>query len=173
MRKDEDKRWGMEPEEFGRFMMNHQRIVYGIALNYTHDHHAAEDVCQETFMKAYTSLGTLRDRSKIKSWLCSIARTTALNWVRERRRNPVLSLEHTGLDLAKPEKRTDERVKDVLEVLDTLREDYREIFLMKYLEEMSYKEIADTLGTTVSSVGEKLYRVRSMVIERIKRREKL
>jgi RNA polymerase sigma-70 factor (ECF subfamily) len=53
------------------------------------------------------------------------------------------------------------------QVLGSLRQDYREIFIMKHIDNLSYKEIAELLDMTVSAVGEKLYRVRALMRERL------
>jgi RNA polymerase sigma-70 factor (ECF subfamily) len=55
--------------------------------------------------------------------------------------------------------------------LNALRADYREIFILKHVDNLSYKEIAELLGMTVSAVGEKLYRVRTMVREKLEKDE--
>ena len=56
---------------------------------------------------------------------------------------------------------------ELLAAMDSLRHDYREIFVMKHIDNLSYKEISNVLGMTVSAVGEKLYRVRSMLRDRL------
>ena len=60
---------------------------------------------------------------------------------------------------------TDQMAK-VMAALEALRADYREIVLLRYFEGMSYEQIAETLGMTVGAVGEKLSRVRDMIVER-------
>ena len=54
-----------------------------------------------------------------------------------------------------------------MSVLESLRRDYREIFVMKHIDNLSYKEISQILGMTVSAVGEKLYRVRSLIRDKL------
>jgi RNA polymerase sigma-70 factor (ECF subfamily) len=151
--------------------------VLGLAYNYVGNFHTAEDLAQETFVQAFQSISSLRDGNRFKVWLLRIARNKCIDYIR---RNPRwLSIDHdqdlhkevalkTKVDPALDrDDRADFSEADLLTALNSLRQDYREIFIMKHVDNLSYREIADLLGMTVSAVGEKLYRVRSMIRERL------
>jgi len=161
-----------DPTAFDCLVREYMNTVLGLAYNYVRNFHTAEDLAQETFVQAYQSISTLRDSARIKVWLLRILRNKCIDHIR---RNPrQLSLDQdqelqrevsrkaVQAPAQEPEPRriTEE---DLFETLDSLRSDYREIFIMKHVDNLSYKEIADLLGMTVSAVGEKLYRVRSMI----------
>jgi RNA polymerase sigma-70 factor (ECF subfamily) len=166
-----------EAEAFEPLVRRHLDTVVRFAHHMLGDFQAAEDVAQETFLKAYAHAGRLEDPAKFTTWLCSITRHLCLDWIRARRPGvSVETLEGEGLEVADaapaPERgiETDELHGRVLEALQGLRPDYREIVLMKHVYELSYKQISEMVGLSVSAVGEKLSRVRQMLRKRLRLR---
>ncbi|MBI2931293.1 MAG: sigma-70 family RNA polymerase sigma factor [Planctomycetes bacterium] len=158
----------MDEGTFERFVHEHQRMVHAIARQYVKDEHVAEDVAQEAFLRAHRSFDGLRDPSRVKTWLYSLTRNAAIDWLRAHKRR-LMSLDEASVDVPEPTRQDnvrDEQITRVMGVLDDLREDYREIIMMRYFEGLSYKEIAEALGMTIGAVGEKLSRVRDMIVER-------
>lgn len=159
----------MNAGEFERFVCEHQRMVHAIARQYVKDEHVAEDVAQEAFVRAHRSYDGLRDPGRVRTWLYALTRNAAIDWLRANRRRP-LPLEGEALNVPEPPPTRDDvrdtQLKKVLAALDSLREDYREIILMRYFQGLSYKEIAEALAMSVGAVGEKLSRVRDMIVER-------
>jgi RNA polymerase sigma-70 factor (ECF subfamily) len=166
-----------DPLAFDCLVREYMNTVLGLAYNYVGNFHTAEDLAQETFVQAFQSISSLRDGNRFKVWLLRIARNKCIDYIR---RNPRwLSIDQdqdlhkevalkTKVDPALDrDDRADFSEADLLTALNSLRQDYREIFIMKHVDNLSYREIADLLGMTVSAVGEKLYRVRSMIRERL------
>ncbi len=163
-----------EPYAFERLVRLHMSTVLGLAYNYVGNFSLAEDIAQETFVQAFQSLATLREGGCFKVWLLKIARNKSVDAIR---RSPHwVSLDrdkemhHEIASKPAPVQEDPEfqfTEEDLLLVLDSLRPDYREIFVMKHIDNLSYKEISQTLGMTVSAVGEKLYRVRMMIREKL------
>jgi RNA polymerase sigma-70 factor (ECF subfamily) len=163
-----------DPFAFEQLVREHMNIVLGLAYNYVGNFSTAEDIAQETFAQAFQSLSSLRDEGRFKVWLLKIARNKCIDAIR---RNPHwISLDqnkelHKEI-YRKSIPRNEElgsgfSEEDLLQAVKSLREDYREIFVMKHIDNLSYKEISTILGMTVSAVGEKLYRVRSMIREKL------
>ena len=149
---------------FERLVREHERMVRALARSYGCDTHAADDVVQDTFWRAWRSRDGLRDPPRIKAWLCTTARHPALDYLRARKRRKT---EELIVDVPAPVHREGgDRVDRVMQAVDDLREDYRRILLLRYVEKMSYAEIAQSLEMTPTAVGEKLHRVRKMVMER-------
>ena len=155
---------------FERLVREHMNCVLGLAYNYVGDFAAAEDIAQETFVQAFQSIDTLRDRARFKVWLLRIARNKCIDAIRRQPR--WVSLDQSRelekeLALRTAPELEPEPIRfseaDLLRALKSLREDYREIFIMKHIDNLSYREISQVLGMSVSAVGEKLYRVRSMI----------
>jgi RNA polymerase sigma-70 factor (ECF subfamily) len=144
------------------------------------DFQAAEDIAQEAFLKAYAHLGRLEQPERFSTWLYSIARHSCLDWIRAKRSGPsVEDLHAMGVEPADVAEDTPERPSEVMEAhtrvvdeLQALREDYRDIILLKHVHELSYKEIGEIVGLSPSAVGEKLSRVRQMLRNKLSRRPK-
>ncbi len=153
------------PDEaaFARLVHEHKDMVFAVALSHARDRSMAEDVSQEVFLKAFRSMGELREPAHVKTWLFSVARNTAIDAVRRRARGPA-SLDANPVEpAAPPEAAPDDRLSRVKSVIDGLPEDYREILALRYVKGMSYRDIGAALGMTVSAVGEKLCRIRKAI----------
>jgi RNA polymerase sigma factor (sigma-70 family) len=151
-----------------------QYSVRKLALSIVHDYQNAEDLCQETFIKAYQELGSLKDQQKFLPWVLMILKHKALDFLRMRRKNVSLeTLQSEGFELGletEVVERTAELHEDELRILAALKElraDYREIIVLKHLENLSYKQIAVRLNLSVTAVGEKLSRVRNLLKQRV------
>jgi len=159
---------------FERLVREYMNTVLGLAYNYVGNFSTAEDIAQETFVQAFQSLESLRDGARFKVWLLKIARNKSIDAIRRSPRWVSLDQSrdverevsmHSIPAAADPGFKFGE--EDLISALGSLREDYREIFVMKHIDNLSYKEISLILGMTVSAVGEKLYRVRSMIREKL------
>jgi len=154
----------MTGEAFERFVREHEAMVRALARSYCRDADAAEDVVQETFLRAWRSLDGLQDASKARAWVGALARHAALDALRARRRRPA---EELDVDVAAPGTAEEGDLLDkVVRAVDALRSDYRQLLVLRYVEKLSYGEIAEALGMSPGAVGEKLHRVRRMVAER-------
>jgi RNA polymerase sigma-70 factor (ECF subfamily) len=167
-----------DPGAFERLVREHMSTVLGLAYNYVGNFSAAEDIAQETFVQAFQSIESLRDGSRFKVWLLKIARNKCIDAIRRSPRwvsldqNRELQKEVSLKPTPAQNDLTFEFTEDdLLAALQSLRQDYREIFVMKHVDNLSYKEISAVLGMTVSAVGEKLYRVRSMIREKLEDRK--
>lgn len=155
----------MTPESFDAFVRQHERMVRALAVSYVRSEAAADDVVQEAFLRAWKAFDTLRDPGHVKTWLYTLARHAAIDWLRREKRH---RMEELNVDVAAPARReTDDRVEKVMRIVDGLREDYRRLVLLRFADGLSYAEIAEALGMSVGAVGEKLHRVRKLVVERM------
>lgn len=130
----------------------------------------AEDLCQETFYKAYRSLQTFREvEASFSTWLYTIARNTVLSELRKQRAQQI-SLEDSGIqppDSAEfqPENSLlrGEKVSMVRQAINNLPEKQRSALILREYDQLDYQEIANILGQTVSSVKSLLFRARASV----------
>src|SRR5215510_1567527 len=82
-----------DDETFRSIFAQHHRFIFRFLYGMVGEHDLAEDLTQETFMRDYRSLNTLRGESKLSTWLCGIAKNVALNKLRERHREfPTLEI---------------------------------------------------------------------------------
>jgi RNA polymerase sigma-70 factor (ECF subfamily) len=129
----------------------------------------AEDAAQETFIRAYTRLGTYDPTRKFSSWLLAIASHYCIDVLR-RRRLQTLPLDDLPplVELSMPRSTQPEQVvvsqqdaSAVQKLLNVLSPAYRTPVVLRYWYDMSYREIAETMGVPISTVKARLHRARS------------
>lgn len=140
--------------------------IYRLALRYTGDRGQAEDLTQETFLRAYKNLSRFDRNQEAGPWLFKIATNLCRNWLRDNRETPVESFEgFSQLAESSPESIyfKKESEKDLALALDSLPQKYREVILLKHIGELSYEEICRTLDLELSLVKNRLYRGRILL----------
>jgi RNA polymerase sigma-70 factor (ECF subfamily) len=145
--------------------------LYGYAMVLTRNHAEAEDLVQETYVRAIPAMGRLRPESNIKAWLFKILRNIWFNQLRKRRSDPQMvpvDMENGPLDnLVNPGQDSYEIYAGELErrriraAIQELSWEFREIILLREFEELSYQEIASLLGCPQGTVMSRLARARS------------
>jgi len=168
---------GGNREAYGQLVERYRSVVVASIYSSVRRREVAEDLAQECFIKAYSALGELREPARFAGWLRTIATHTAADWLRARRSEVNLDkLTEAGAEPCAPQVRPGEDLEDaeeedvILRALAELRDDYREIVVLKHLEGCSYRQIAEMLGMSVTAVGEKLSRVRTLLKKRLKDR---
>jgi RNA polymerase sigma factor (sigma-70 family) len=130
----------------------------------------SEDLCQETFYKAYRSLETFREvEASFSTWLYTIARNTVLSELRKQK-NVKISLEQSGYvphasadTMPEQTMLRNEKVQMVRKAINNLPEKQRSALILREYDQLDYQEIANILGQTVSSVKSLLFRARASV----------
>jgi RNA polymerase sigma-70 factor, ECF subfamily len=145
--------------------------LYGYAMVLTRNHAEAEDLVQETYVRAIPAMGRLRPESNIKAWLFKILRNIWFNQLRKRRSDPPMvpaDTESSPLDnLVNPGQDSYEIYAGEIErqrvraAIQELPWESREIILLREFEELSYQEIASLLGCPQGTVMSRLARARS------------
>lgn len=150
-------------EQLRQLVAEHADAVYRVAYSVVRDPHAAEDIVQETIIRAWQSLGTWRGEGSMHGWIVSIAHNTSVSYLRRIRDLSVdpeqLQTIVAGSDV---ERQTLAQVDlDVLKrALDSLDELSRTIVVMRDLEALSYDQIATSLDVPLSTVKTRLLRAR-------------
>jgi len=160
-------------ELYSELMRRYQRKILAFVYHMLKSAHLellAEDICSETFYKAFRSLHSFREvDASFSTWLYTIARNTVLSELRKQRGANV-PLEESGIvpvapgDVA-PEQAVlrSEKVGKVREAINNLPEKQRSALILREYDQLDYQEIATILGQSVSAVKSLLFRARSSV----------
>lgn len=150
-----------DADSFGTLVRKYQHILVASARHLTRNAEDAEDLAQEALVDAYRNLRTLKDRAKFRGWVFGILRHKCLTCL-QRRRSEAISLDDCA-DL--PALPAADIGGDLAELLDSLPLPYREILAARYVQELSYEEIADALGTSVNVARVRCCRARERLRE--------
>lgn len=144
----------------------HGDSVYRLALRYTGNCSIAQDITQETFLKAFKRINSFDQDKPAKPWLLKIAGNLCKNYLRDNREIPVDFIEAMEkTDQANPEQLyiNQERDTELMRAVKNLPDKYREVIMLKHVNELSYSEICEVLGLELSLVKNRLYRGRLML----------
>ncbi len=162
---------------FASLAMEHMGSLYTAALRMTRNPSDAEDLVQETYLKAYRAFGTFQEGTNLKAWLYKILTNTFINSYRAKKRRPEQSeLDDVedlylyrrlgGLEAAAAGRSAEEEVldhfteSDVKAAVESLPEQFRMAVLLADVEGFSYKEIAEILDVPIGTVMSRLHRGR-------------
>ena len=164
-----------DEEAFRLIFDRYSRPVLGFIYDMVGDRALAEDLAQETFVRAYRGLGGLREETKLSTWLFAIAKNCAREQLRSRRRNegnveldaePAFELRDHGQTPSGA--LLDKELSSVIQrALQKLDEDKRTVFTLKVLQQRSYEEIAEITGFSVGKLKTDLHRARAEMRKRI------
>ena len=155
---------------FEEIVRRYQRRVYGVAYRIVRRHDVADDVAQEAFIRAHRALAGFDLARPFGPWICRIAANLAVNHVRSpRAREEELptSLGEAPASAASPLAQVLEgEAKEVLDAaMARLPAEQRAVFVLRTLEELSYREIAEALGISIGTVMSRLSRAREKLRE--------
>jgi RNA polymerase sigma-70 factor (ECF subfamily) len=160
----------MAEPSFDAEALPHLDTLYRVALRLTGDAAAAEDLVQDTMLKAYRSWRQYRPGTNAKGWLLTILRNTFINAYRRRKLEPVAMdlevAEPHAVDRAiaevDPEGNFFAQIIDqkVIEAIDALPEDFREVLILSDIEGLTYAEIAQAIEAPIGTVKSRLFRAR-------------
>ncbi|MCT8341178.1 sigma-70 family RNA polymerase sigma factor [Flavobacteriaceae bacterium TK19130] len=150
---------------YGRLVEKYQYFVYTIIVRMLKVPEEAEEVAQDTFVKAYDALSTFRGDSKFSSWLYRIAYRKALDALRKQKRIPLSDVEVetisvADLDTALEQLQQKERTRIIKKAIATLLSEEAALMTFYYYEDLSVREIAKIMELTEDNVKVKLFRSR-------------
>jgi len=167
---------------FDDLVRKHHKQAYNVAYRMTGNNADAEDLVQDTFVKAYRFFGNYRRDMPFENWLYRIMSNMFVDWLRRRPKAQIRSLDEpvrqeegeTTLEL--PDKAegpealllSHELDTEMQNALATLPKDFRIAVVLSDLEGLSYEEISDVMGTSIGTVRSRLHRGRNLLRQRLK-----
>ncbi|MCF6284992.1 MAG: sigma-70 family RNA polymerase sigma factor [Candidatus Hydrogenedentes bacterium] len=151
----------------------YQNDIFRFCLHYLKNVESAKEMAQETYLRIYSARARFEVSRKFKPWMLCIARNLCLNEIKRRKMVHMETLEEyassargeSGEVMQAPadspyeQLLTKERHRVLLEMLDTLADEAREIVVLRYFQKLSAREIAETVGSTEGAVRTRLHRV--------------
>lgn len=164
---------GMTNEQFGTVVEQYQKLVYTICYQMVRDHFEAQNLCQETFLSAYTHIDRCREED-MKPWFCRIAANKAKDHLKSAyvRRVQLAREDQEGMESgpgpAAPDLESapddlyivSEGAENIRAIIRSLHEPYLKVSVLYFLEEKSIDEIAQALGRPRKTVQTQLYRAK-------------
>lgn len=148
-----------EREAFDRLVERYQRDVYRLCYRYVNNHHDANDMAQEVFLRAYRAIGRFRGDSAFSTWLYRIAVNTCLNFKSARRPDgeelsESLADGASGVD---DRMEREEQARRVRQAVSRLPEKQRATLILKIYHDLTHEEVAGVLGASVGTVKANLF----------------
>ena len=168
-----------EAVAFETLMRRHNRTLFRTARAILRDDAEAEDALQEAYLQAYRAIGSFRGEAKLSTWLARIVANEALMRVRRRaRRAEIVPLQpgasedeinqiaDTNMDETPEISAQRIEMRRLLEAqIDSLPDDFRAVFVLRAVDEMSVEDTAEALGIPPATVRTRLFRARSLLRE--------
>ena len=162
---------------FGILVEKYQKSIHALAWRKINDFHYAEEIMQDTFLKAYKKLPTLKNPNQFAGWLHVTANRLCIDWLRKQQRKQAQKLVMQSLEDTRPEEieessythhiseqrmtESTERYHELVQkLLEKLPENERAVVTLYYLDEMSTKEIGKFMGVSVNTITSRLQRAR-------------
>jgi len=145
-------------EAFGELARLYAPVVTGAILSRVGRFQDSEDLVQETFLRALQQIGNLRDPERVGAWLYGIA----LNVMRERKRAPARA-EPLPTEVAEPAPDLGLDRDGLRRCLVRWPEGLREVFILRHIPGMSYRELGRVRNASITSIGERLWKARRLL----------
>ncbi len=146
-----------------------QTPIYTLVVRMIGDRDLAKDLTQDIFLKVYKNLATYNRSVKITTWIYTIATNTCIDYLRKKKDvllfedRQQLEIEHKVYALPEKFLENQELRQHIYEKIDLLPEHYRIIVILKYVNELTFEEIASVLDQPTNTIKTKLYRAKEML----------
>lgn len=160
-------------DSFAALVQAYQKPLYNFLLKMTFSKEDAEEILQEVFIKVYNRLYTYDDRFSFSTWIYRITINTYKSEYRKKKRNSMIAYfdelpgELYSLEDC-PEEALEikEHTREIIKILSCLKEDQRMAFILKHLQDLSYKEVGDAMRLSPEAARMKVHRAKVILIER-------
>lgn len=166
---------------FDLLVSRYQHRIVSVITRYVHDWSDAQDVAQDTFIRAYRAIGNFRGDAQFYTWLYKIAINTAKNWLVSQGRRPpgddveIGDAEHYDggarlRDTDTPEQELIRREieQTVTSVVEALPDELRMAITLREVDGLSYEEIAETMNCPIGTVRSRIFRARDAIDQKLR-----
>lgn len=140
----------MKSMDFSEIYQEHAEMIYRFLLRMCQDEDLAEDLMQDTFLKAIEKINTFDMRCKLSTWLCQIAKNTYLDYLRKKKKQTdveVWAERFETVEMSAEDKlMAAETAGEIHRMIHKLDETYKEVFLLRFYANLSFKEIGNVFG---------------------------
>ncbi len=157
-------------EKFGLLMSRYSGKLFRYGRKFLSNDDNIEDVVQDVFIKTYQNIKSFDISQRFSPWIYRIAHNTYVNALKKNSRNPLYLFDfdtlisHTVVEDPIVKERERQEIKDIVDKgLSLIEPKYREILVLYYIEDLSYKEIGDILRIPLGTVGVRIMRARDML----------
>lgn len=156
--------------EFEKVFEDNREFIFKYLLKLTKNPSLSEELTGETFFRAYMNYAGLRDKEKVSTWLCQIAKNTYFAWYNEHKKIDSFEEEVLCLETDNPEENfiKKELSEKALMCLHELEEPYKEVFMLSVFGGFSLKDISKTFGKSESWARVTFYRAKQRLLERMR-----
>ncbi len=158
---------------FDALFARHKDAIAAMLLKRTGSTVTVDDLMQEAFMKAFVNIGRYNPEYNFGAWICTIAKNTFIDFDRSRRTNAInpnnlpLDGKSSAPQVLAPSPEESvinaQRRTQIERYIERLPDDYRRLFTLRFIDEYSYEEIAETLDMKLGTVKTRIFRVRAMM----------
>ncbi len=169
---------GGDNRAFTILVKRHERLVWHIVMKLTDDQDTIKDISQEVFIRIYQKLKDFGFRSKLSTWIATVAYRTAVNELKKRNRKIAQDIHQINewkeqfIDIAHPEYiATQKELKQMIrQAIDRLPDQYKMVLTLYHMEEFNYQEISDITEMPPGTVKNYLFRARKLLKEMLKKK---
>ncbi len=170
---------GGDVEAYGKLVHRYRGRLYNFVFRFVGDPETAEDIVQETFLRAFRKRTEYKAIANFPTWLFTIAGNLAKSELRRRKRWRLFSVDRdeesdTGLDLPdesfRPDTVTESSITDVQiqRAIDTLSDNYRQVVLLRDVDGLSYQEVSEIVNCPVGTVKSRVSRARMKLQQKLR-----
>jgi len=146
---------------FAELYSRHSGKVWALCIRFLGDENDALDVFQDTFTRFFQAAKTVKDMQNVSGYLLKSARNLCLNARRDKRQ--LVELEDFHLAVPSPSLEESELARLITMALDVIPDEFREVFILREYEGLSYSEIADIVGTSLANVKIRIHRAKQKI----------
>ena len=149
-------------EDFGYFLERYSQEAFAIVVRLVPQQEDAEELVQDAFVRAFNRLDTFEGRSSFSTWICRIAYTTAVSWLRKRRMKYLSIDDQPELSDTEVDEAFDDesRIKDLRRAISLLKPDEQTLVTLYYYDNRPLSDIAYILDVEPNTLATRLHRIR-------------